>query len=117
RAAAWRTSRGTAIYKPVASAPWPARPRPSTRGPPPSALHVLADDSGLEVAALGGAPGVHSGRFAALNGSAGGLAANRAANTSDGDNNAKRLGLLKGVPLEKPTGRHRCTLARAPLVP
>lgn len=53
-----------------------------TRG---GGLPVLADDSGLEVAALGGAPGVHSARFA-------GDAQDDAANIS------KLLSLLRGVP-------------------
>ena len=52
---------------------------------------VLADDSGLEVDALNGAPGVHSARFAALDSGAPG-------NSSDRDNCAKLSRLLKDVP-------------------
>ena len=63
---------------------------------------VLADDSGLEVEALNGAPGVHSARFAALD---------KSENSHDADNNAKLLRLLKDVPLEKRTGRFRCVIA------
>jgi len=63
---------------------------------------VLADDSGLEVDALNGAPGVHSARFAALD---------KSENSHDADNNAKLLRLLKDVPLEKRTGRFRCVIA------
>jgi XTP/dITP diphosphohydrolase len=70
---------------------------------------VLADDSGLEVDALDGAPGVHSARFAALDRSVGG--GSSAGNTPDADNNAKLLRLLKDVPLEKRTARFRCVIA------
>jgi len=68
--------------------------------------YVLADDSGLEVDALGGAPGVYSARFAAED--AGGTA-----NSSDAANNAKLLRLLQGVPPEKRAARFRCVLALA----
>src|SRR5665213_641465 len=71
-----------------------------------SSLFVLADDSGLEVDALNGAPGVHSARFAALDNSA---------NSRDADNNAKLLHLLKGVPAEKRTARFRCVIALVPV--
>jgi XTP/dITP diphosphohydrolase len=67
---------------------------------------VLADDSGLKVDALDGAPGVHSARFAAMDG---GKAAK--GNSPDADNNAKLLRLLKNVPLEKRTARFRCVIA------
>ena len=63
---------------------------------------VLADDSGLEVDALNGAPGVHSARFSALDASG---------NSSDEKNNAKLLRLLKDVPAERRTARFRCVLA------
>jgi XTP/dITP diphosphohydrolase len=69
---------------------------------------VLADDSGLEVDALNGAPGVHSARFAALD--VGG-----AANSPDNANNAKLLRLLAPVSSEKRTARFRCVLALAPV--
>lgn len=69
---------------------------------------VLADDSGLEVDALNGAPGVHSARFAALDGGGAG-------NSADSDNNAKLLRLLKTVPLERRTARFRCVLALTPV--
>jgi XTP/dITP diphosphohydrolase len=70
-------------------------------------IFVLADDSGLEVDALDGAPGVHSARFAALD---------KTANSSDGDNNAKLLRLLKNVPADKRTARFRCVLALTPVL-
>ncbi|MCU0772134.1 MAG: non-canonical purine NTP pyrophosphatase [Verrucomicrobia bacterium] len=69
---------------------------------------VLADDSGLEVDALGGAPGVLSARFAALDTGASG-------NSKDADNNAKLLRLLAGVPEGKRSARFRCVLALAPV--
>ena len=79
---------------------------------------VLADDSGLEVDALNGAPGVHSARFAALDlstGSAGG--AGPKGNSSDAENNAKLLRLLKDVPLEKRAARFRCAVAAVRIKP
>jgi XTP/dITP diphosphohydrolase len=111
-----QTFGGNATKKAVELAHWLARARPSILGPRPAELYVLADDSGLEVDALGGAPGVHSARFAALNGRAGGLSANPIENTSDADNNAKLLGLLKDVPLVQRTGRFRCSVALAPVL-
>ncbi len=48
-------------------------------------LMSMADDSGLEVDALGGAPGVHSARFAGPG-------------ASDQENNMKLLAELEGVP-------------------
>jgi len=74
-----------------------------------SRVFVLADDSGLEVDALNGAPGVHSARFAALDGPANDSPGN--ANSPDAANNAKLLRLLQDVPLEKRTARFRCVLA------
>lgn len=60
-------------------------------------LPALADDSGLEVDALQGAPGIYSARFAG-------------AGAKDADNNAKLLDLLKDLPAEKRTARFRCLL-------
>jgi XTP/dITP diphosphohydrolase len=77
--------------------------------------YVLADDSGLEVDALNGAPGVHSARFAALDRSAGSAPANSTGNSPDADNNAKLLRLLKDVPPEKRTGRFHCVIALVPV--
>ena len=68
---------------------------------------VIADDSGLEIDVLGGAPGVHSARYAAdqphLSNE----------NTDDEANNARVLRELAGVPREKRTGRFVCLLATA----
>jgi XTP/dITP diphosphohydrolase len=63
-----------------------------------SGLPALADDSGLEVDALGGAPGVYSARFAG-------------AGASDADNNALLLSRLMGVAMPLRTARYRCVLA------
>lgn len=68
---------------------------------------VLADDSGLEVDALNGAPGVHSARYAANEPHLAG------ANTDDEGNNARVLRELSQVPPEKRTGRFVCVLAAA----
>jgi XTP/dITP diphosphohydrolase len=68
---------------------------------------VLADDSGLEVDALGGAPGVHSARYAA---EAPHLMED---NTEDEANNARLIRELRGVPQDKRTGRFVCVIAAA----
>ena len=65
-------------------------------------IFALADDSGLEVDALNGAPGVHSARFAALD---------KNENSADADNNARLLRLMKDVPRERRTARFRCVVA------
>jgi len=65
-----------------------------------SGLWCLADDSGLEVEALGGAPGVHSARYAGLHG-------------DDAANNAKLLEELRGLPPERRGARFICALALA----
>ena len=70
--------------------------------------YALADDSGLEVDALKGAPGLHSARFAALDRC-------RQGNSSDAENRAKLLRLIKDVPAERRTARFRCVLALTPL--
>lgn len=71
-----------------------------------SGLWTLADDSGLEVDALGGLPGVHSARYAGLPPGAGRAAADEA-------NNAKLIERLAGVPEADRTARFRCALALA----
>ena len=70
-----------------------------------SGLPTVADDSGIEVDALGGTPGVHSARFALQAG-----AADRGA-TLDAANNAWLLERLAGVPVEQRTARYRCIVA------
>jgi len=68
--------------------------------------YVLADDSGLEVDILNGAPGVHSARFAALDTGAEG-------NSDDSANNLKLLRLLSGKSDRR--GRFRCVIAWTPI--
>jgi XTP/dITP diphosphohydrolase len=88
---------GNATKKAVEMARWL-----SGRGNSP--LYVLADDSGLEVDALKGAPGVYSSRFAAFDPGVDG-------NASDAQNNEKLLRLLKDVPPAQRTARFRCVVA------
>jgi XTP/dITP diphosphohydrolase len=71
---------------------------------------VLADDSGLEVDALGGAPGVRSARFAADSGLVDSPDAN---DNSDVWNNIVLLQRLTTVPAAQRTGRYRCVLVAA----
>ena len=61
-------------------------------------LVTLADDSGIEVDALGGAPGIYSARFAGGHG-------------DDEANNALLLKKLEGVPREKRTARYAVAIA------
>lgn len=61
-----------------------------------SGLPCVADDSGLEVDALGGAPGVYSARYAGEHG-------------NDGRNIEKLLHALRDVPQDKRTARFVCT--------
>ena len=65
-----------------------------------SGLPSLADDSGIEVDALDGAPGVWTRRYAGPG-------------ATDGDNNAKLLGALAGLPVERRGARYVCVLALA----
>jgi XTP/dITP diphosphohydrolase len=68
---------------------------------------VLADDSGLEVDCLGGAPGVHSARYAAGQPH---LVGN---NSDDQANNARLIRELKKNPAKERTGRFVCVIAVA----
>jgi XTP/dITP diphosphohydrolase len=61
-------------------------------------LPALADDSGIEVDALGGRPGIYSARYAGEG-------------ASDQDNLRKMLSELRGVPAEKRTARYQCVIA------
>lgn len=70
---------------------------------------VLADDSGLEVDALDGAPGVHSARYAAIDDPD----ADPHKNSSDEANNAKLLRELENLPDTQRSARFVCVLALA----
>jgi len=65
-----------------------------------SGLPTLADDSGLEVDALGGGPGVRTRRYAGER-------------ASDRENNAKLLRALRGLPPEQRRARYVCVAASA----
>ena len=65
-----------------------------------SGILALADDSGLEVDALGGAPGVHSARYAG-------------SDASDADRIAKLLAATRNVPDDERTARFKCAVAVA----
>ncbi len=67
---------------------------------------VLADDSGLEVDALGGIPGVHSARFAAFE-------AGREGNSSDAENKARLLREMSAVPDAERGAHFVCVIAAA----
>lgn len=71
---------------------------------------VMADDSGLEVNALDGAPGVRSARYAA---DAGLVDSPDANDNTDVWNNMVLLQRLSGIPPEQRTARYRCVLAVA----
>lgn len=71
---------------------------------PPDHTFVLADDSGLEVDALDGAPGVHSARFASAD-------LHLPGNAPDAVNNARLLRCLHAIPHPRRTARFRCALA------
>ena len=70
-----------------------------------SGLPALADDSGLEVDALQGAPGIRSARFAADD-----SIDNAAGNSSDAANNALLLERLQGIPPEGRDARFQCAI-------
>jgi len=60
-------------------------------------LPAIADDSGIEVDYLNGAPGIYSARYAGPG-------------CTDADNNAKLLAALEGVPSEQRSARFQCLL-------
>ena len=93
---------------------WPAVPDPDETGSTfeenaaikaeawlkATGLPALADDSGLEVEALGGAPGIHSARYAGVHG-------------DSAANNARLLRELAGLPIDRRGARFVCALALA----
>ncbi|MCG6862594.1 MAG: RdgB/HAM1 family non-canonical purine NTP pyrophosphatase [Chromatiaceae bacterium] len=62
-----------------------------------SGLAAIADDSGIEVDALNGAPGIYSARFAGVG-------------ASDSENLEKLLEALRGVPQDERTARFQCLM-------
>ena len=100
------TFAGNATKKALELAKWLTIQHATFNAQKPMPDFVLADDSGLEVDALDGAPGVHSARFAALD---------KNENSHDTDNNAKLLRLLKDVPAEKRGARFHCVIALVPV--
>jgi XTP/dITP diphosphohydrolase len=81
-----------------------------------SGVPTVAEDSGLEVDAMGGAPGVHSARYAELYGKGG---REKGEGGIDAANNALLLERLAGVPEEQRTARYRCVVAflESPITP
>lgn len=73
---------------------------------------ALADDSGLCVDALAGAPGVYSARFALLN-EAGGHGGGVGGNAPDAANNERLLRELHGLPAEKRGAAFHCVIVVA----
>ena len=92
------TFAGNAVKKALSLVDWLKHHEDFTEG------WVLADDSGLEVDALDGAPGVRSARYAS---------STTEGNSPDEANNAKLLAELNGKPAHQRTARFRCVLALA----
>ena len=92
------TFAGNAVKKALSLVNWLKHEEDFTEG------WVLADDSGLEVDCLEGAPGVHSARYASGAGEG---------NSPDEANNTKLLRELEGKPEPQRTARFRCVLALA----
>jgi XTP/dITP diphosphohydrolase len=68
-------------------------------------LPALADDSGLEVDALNGEPGIYSARYSSLD------PIETSGTNKDNNNNLKLLRELNGVEMDKRTARFHCVLA------
>jgi XTP/dITP diphosphohydrolase len=96
------TFAGNAVKKGVETANWIASGDwGGVRGEDGEGFYVLADDSGLEVDVLQGAPGVRSARFAGEG----------EGNSPDEANNTKLLEMLKEVSWEDRRARFRCVIA------
>jgi XTP/dITP diphosphohydrolase len=101
------TFSGNATKKAVSLAKWLSNHPALLASSQPT--FALADDSGLEVDALGGSPGVHSARFAAID-------TGKPGNSPTSENNTKLLRLLNPVPADKRTARFHCVLALTPVL-
>ena len=89
---------GNAVKKALSLVNWLKQNRALSEG------WILADDSGLEVDVLDGAPGVHSARYASTT---------QTDNSSDEDNNSKLLRELTDRVEHHRTARFRCVIALA----
>jgi len=92
------TFAGNAVKKALSLVDWLKHKEDLTEG------WVLADDSGLEVDCLDGAPGVRSARY---------TSSTHEGNSPDEANNAKLLAELSGKPQHQRAARFRCVLALA----
>ncbi len=92
------TFAGNAVKKALCLANWLKQNKHLTKS------WILADDSGLEVDILEGAPGVHSARYAS---------GPNSENSPDEANNARLLQELEGRAAHHRTGRFRCVIALA----
>ena len=102
------TFAGNATKKAVEFAEWLGSHRHGSPGS--DDCYVLADDSGLEVDALNGAPGVYSARFAYLE-------SYKSGNAPDEENRLKLLTVLKEVSAARRGARFRCAVALCPVAP